>query len=150
MGNVPPQNSNSIVSPSASSLRKKRILLVEDSREIAESMTAVLKKDCFIDMENDSVKAFSSYRPGFYDLIFVDESMPKMDGYQLFRNIRRIDARAKICMMSANGGGGSRLRESYGDRQIMYAMEREEALPILKKPIDQATLLAMISRLTVE
>jgi CheY-like chemotaxis protein len=150
MGNVPPQNGNPIVLPSVSSLKKKRVLLIEDSRDIAESIMAFLQKDCFIDVENDSVKAFSSYRPGFYDLIFVDEFMPKMDGYELFRNIRRIDARAKVCMMSANNGIGSRMRESHAARQIIYAMEREEALPRLNKPFDKATLLAMVSRLTEE
>ncbi len=112
MANVPPQGDRPMAPPSTSTLRKKRILLVEDSRDIAEGIKSTLQEHYFVDVELDSVKAFTFYRPRFYDLIFLDY---KMDGYRFYQNIRRIDAKAKVCMITAYEEFGSRLHKSYSD-----------------------------------
>lgn len=73
----------------------KRILLVEDNelnREIASdiiSMTGAKVETA----ENGKVatEMFASSKPGYYDMIFMDISMPVMDGYLATRIIRSFD-----------------------------------------------------------
>jgi CheY-like chemotaxis protein len=145
MASVPPRHDRPLLPPSASPQRKRRILLVEDSRDAAESIKMTLQEHYFVDVQLDPVKAFTFYKPRFYDLILVDYKMPNMDGYQFCQNIRRIDATVKVCLITAYEDIGSRIHQPDSHGQMPYTMGEEPAVPILKKPFDRATLLATIS-----
>jgi two-component SAPR family response regulator len=41
-----------------------------------------------VDIYNDPIAALSNYRPGLYDLLFLDIRIPKMNGLELYQNIR--------------------------------------------------------------
>jgi DNA-binding response OmpR family regulator len=131
MATVPPQQDIPLFLPSATLPRKIRILLVGDSREEAESIRNALREHCYVDVELDAQRAYSSYRPRFYDVILIDYNTRQTDGYQLYRNIRMIDKTAKVCLITAHG-------ESIG---------QERSVAILIKPFDKATLFAKISKI---
>lgn len=73
----------------------KRVLLVEDNElnlEIAAELLQMLKLQ--VDTAEDgaaAVKRFAESRPGTYDLILMDIQMPRMNGYEAARAIRRMD-----------------------------------------------------------
>ena len=76
----------------------KKILVVEDEREIAELVKFLLETTgrYEVKMELESEKAHDSavtYRP---DAILLDLSMPKMDGWAVFDQIRRDGAFSDI------------------------------------------------------
>lgn len=49
----------------------------------------------------DAESALAKFRPENYDLAVLDIRMPKMNGFQLFRRLRKIDNNLKICFLTA-------------------------------------------------
>jgi DNA-binding response OmpR family regulator len=43
----------------------------------------------------------SNFKPGYYDLVILDIKMPKMDGFELYDEIKKRDNKVKICFLTA-------------------------------------------------
>jgi two-component system response regulator ChvI len=81
---------------------KKKILIVDDERDIGLSLKRVLEGQSFsVDYYSDSLEALSNFRAEVYDLAIFDIRMPRIDGTELYRRIRELDKRIKICFISA-------------------------------------------------
>ena len=79
-----------------------RILLVDDETDIVSLYKKNLSHDGFeVEAYNDPEIALSNFKPDAYDLIILDIRMPKMTGFELCREIRKIDEKVKICFMTA-------------------------------------------------
>jgi two-component system, OmpR family, response regulator ChvI len=104
---------------------KGRILLVDDDADITRSFALALQKDGFIvDTYNDPLIALGDFKADLYDLVLLDIRLPKMDGFELYDNIRGMDKRVKVCFISGY--------------QMNYLALREQGLPIdcfISKPI---------------
>jgi two-component system chemotaxis response regulator CheY len=73
--------------------RQIRILLVDDSvatrKMLMRSLTDTGLADFRFMEANDGVDALEKYRPGQLDLLMVDMEMPRMDGIEFLRTLRR-------------------------------------------------------------
>jgi two-component system, OmpR family, response regulator ChvI len=79
-----------------------RILVVDDEPDIATSMRAGLQRKGFqVDSFTSPADALAHYSPGAYQLLIVDVRMPDMDGFELFREIRKIDPIVKVRFLTA-------------------------------------------------
>jgi DNA-binding response OmpR family regulator len=45
--------------------------------------------------------ALSEFKAGMYDLAVLDIRMPEMNGFQLYRRLRDMDKRLKVCFLTA-------------------------------------------------
>jgi len=82
--------------------KKKRILLVDDEHDITFSLRIGLENNGFVvDTSNDPEEALSNFKAGLYDLLLIDVKMPKMNGFELYREIEKIDNKAKVCFITA-------------------------------------------------
>jgi two-component SAPR family response regulator len=73
----------------------KLVLEKEGIREADET-------NCFkVDSYNDPVLALKDYEKGHYDLLLIGVVMPKMNGFELAKEVRTIDDRVKICFLIA-------------------------------------------------
>ena len=133
------------VAKPAQSQRKRRILVVDDERDIADSIKVILQKRGYWVETSDAVRAYSSYRPNFYDLIILDYRMPNMDGFALFEQIKRINSRQKICFITAYEGLEKRFMHLKWEQRANSVFDDNVTVPLLKKPFDTATLLSMVS-----
>jgi DNA-binding response OmpR family regulator len=71
---------------------KSRILLVDDEHDNSSIFTIGLRDAGFeVDSYNDPELAISSFKPDYYDLAILDIKMPKMSGYELHDEIKKID-----------------------------------------------------------
>jgi DNA-binding response OmpR family regulator len=83
--------------------KKKRILLVDDEHDNNSIFTIGLQDAGFeVDAYNDPELALSSFKPDYYDLLVLDIRMPKMNGYELYENIRKMDNKVKVCFLTAS------------------------------------------------
>ena len=83
---------SSIESLANLNFKGKRVLLVEDNelnKEIAEELLTMTGLD--VDWAEDGIEAVDmlvEHEDGYYDIIFMDIQMPKMNGYDATRAIR--------------------------------------------------------------
>jgi two-component system catabolic regulation response regulator CreB/two-component system response regulator ChvI len=82
--------------------KKKRILLVDDEHDITFGFRIGLEDNGFVvDTFNDPQEALSNFKAGLYDLLLIDVKMPKMNGFELYREIEKIDDTPKVCFITA-------------------------------------------------
>ena len=87
------------------------ILLAEDERSVAFSISFALKADGHtIEIVSDGEEALSELtrKPGAFDLLITDHSMPRMNGMELVRRLRDTAFRGKIVVLSAHLSGENR------------------------------------------
>ena len=83
---------------------KGRILVVDDEPDITLTLEAGLEIVGLFDVDtfNDPESALKSFKPDYYSLVLIDIMMPKMDGFQLYESIKKIDPDVKACFLTAS------------------------------------------------
>jgi DNA-binding response OmpR family regulator len=118
---------------------KKRILLVDDEQDITYSFGIALEDKGFVvDTFNDPQEALSNFKAGLYDLLLLDIKMPKMNGFELYQEMEKIDNKAKACFITAFEVYYKSLRELFPNMKVDC---------FIKKPI---TTNDLVERLTSE
>ena len=83
-------------------MKGKRILIVDDEPDVNLALSIVLEDNNFIvDSFNDPLRALENFKANRYDLIILDIKMPKKDGFEVYKEILKIDNRVQVCFLSA-------------------------------------------------
>jgi CheY-like chemotaxis protein len=83
--------------------KKARVMVVDDEPDVISVLEIVLEENGFeVDSFKDPITALKNYKVGLYDLLIFDIKMPKMDGFELHDEIKKIDNKAKICFLTAS------------------------------------------------
>jgi DNA-binding response OmpR family regulator len=83
--------------------RRRRILAVDDEPDLTMLCRMSLEYYGFeVDTFNDPEEALTKFKPGSYDLVILDIKMPKMDGFELYHEIKKKDNNANICFLTAS------------------------------------------------
>lgn len=114
-----------------------KVLIIEDEKLLADSIRSVLERkgfeaECVYDGENGAEYA----ELGIYDLLILDVMMPKMNGYQVAREVRAKRCGTPILMLTARSELEDRI-EGLNAGADYY----------LTKPFDIRELLACINAL---
>jgi len=81
---------------------KAKILVVDNELDIANSLKKGLEfKGYVVEAYTEPQKALENYKVGEYDLCILDVKMPKMNGFQLYVEIKKLDSNVKICFCTA-------------------------------------------------
>ena len=79
-----------------------RILVVDDEADIRVILARGLEAEGFIVESSDSPKeVLNTFKPDTYDLALLDIRMPEMSGFELFREIRKLDPKVRVCFITA-------------------------------------------------
>ncbi len=80
----------------------KTVLIVDDEPDVKLALKIALEENGFeVDAFDDPIMALDHFKKGVYDLLILDIKMPKMHGFELYREIRKIDSQVKICFLTA-------------------------------------------------
>ena len=114
-----------------------KILIIEDEKRLANSMKALLELRGFeVEAVYDGETGEEYAELGVYDLLILDVMMPKMDGYQVARQVRSRCCATPILMLTAKSSLEDRI-EGLNAGADYY----------LTKPFDTRELLACINAL---
>ena len=83
---------------------QKRILIVDDDDEIRDLLEFdVSHSGYFVDTARDGLEGLNKALNNSYDLILLDVMMPKMNGFDVAKNIRQAKLNIPILMLTAKG-----------------------------------------------
>jgi DNA-binding response OmpR family regulator len=118
----------------------KRVLIVDDESDVNLAVRMVLEDNGFlVDSFTDPLLAFESVKgeAGKYELVILDIRMPNMNGFELYKQIKKIDDKVKVCFLTAG--------------EMDYEQFRKELSPALdencyiQKPIQNEILIKRLN-----
>jgi DNA-binding response OmpR family regulator len=79
-------------------------LVVDDERDIIITLQVGLEEDAGFDVDafTDPGLALSSFKPDIYHLVIIDIMMPKMNGFELYERLKKVDPDIKVCFLTAS------------------------------------------------
>ena len=79
-----------------------RILLVEDERNLADVVATRLRKEKYsVDVCNNGEDGLDDALSNIYDLIILDIMLPKVNGIDILREIKKNNINSKVIMLTA-------------------------------------------------
>jgi DNA-binding response OmpR family regulator len=116
----------------------KKILVVDDDPNITFTFKIVLEKQGFqVETYNDPSKFLKDFDDGSYDLALIDIRMPKMNGFELYREIRKKESDMKVCFVTAYEISKDEAGHPTADRSVDF----------IKKPISNEDLIVKVKNL---
>jgi two-component system, OmpR family, response regulator ChvI len=96
-------NNNNIENASQHhSKNPRKIPIVDDEPDITSSFDMILQMNGFeVDAFNDPLLALSNFKPNVYGLALLDIRKPKMNGFELYNQIKDIDNKIEACFITA-------------------------------------------------
>ncbi|MFH1989077.1 MAG: response regulator [Pseudomonadota bacterium] len=115
-----------------------RVLVVEDdpiNQEVIQELLEYL--GLLVELADDGIAALERARNGFYDLVFMDIQMPRLDGLQATREIRKLSGWEQIPIIAITANA------FVEDRQNCIAAGMND---YLTKPVDPDQLLVALDK----
>ena len=83
---------------------KKRILIVDDDDEIRDLLDFDIAQSGYItDTAKNGLEGLNKVLNNSYDLVLLDVMMPKMNGFDVCKNIRQAKIKIPVIMLTAKG-----------------------------------------------
>lgn len=118
------------------SSNEKKVLIVDDEPDVTGTFKVGLEERGFkVETFNDPETALSNFKPGKYDILLLDIKMPKMNGFELYEKIRKIDgdAKTKVCFITAYEVYYQSLREQFPETKIECYIKKPIQITDLSK-----------------
>jgi DNA-binding response OmpR family regulator len=120
-------------------MQEKRILIVDDEPDVNLALRIVLEDNNFIvDSFNDPLRALENFKADMYDLAILDIKMPKKDGFEVYKEILKIDNRVKVCFLTAGDINYRSLKETFP------TLDENQ---FIRKPIENIELIKQIHKI---
>ena len=114
-----------------------RILLVDDEPALRKMLTDRLRAEGYrIDTADNGVDAATKARAGGYDVIVLDLTLPRRDGLEVCRELRREGADTPVLMLTA--------RDAIADKVLGLKTGADD---YMTKPFECSELLARVEAL---
>jgi two-component system, OmpR family, response regulator ChvI len=122
-------------------LSPKKILIVDDEPDITLTLGKGLEQGGYdVHVFNDPLVALSNFKPDTYDLLLLDIKMPNMTGFELYRKLKEIDSKVKVCFITAF--------ETYYEKFRQEFFPLEEIKGFIRKPIQIQDLIRITNQIT--
>ena len=125
----------------------EKILIVDDDTNICELLRLYIEKDGFsVIIANDGATAVKMFREQQPDLMLLDIMLPKLDGWQVCREIRKTSDKP-IIMLTAKGETFDKVLglELGADDYIVKPFDTKEVVARIKAVLRRSTVSATVS-----
>ena len=79
-----------------------KILIVDDEKQLVSALTVILKQNNYsVDFSYNGEEGLDLARTGIYDLIILDVMMPKLDGFEVLKTLRKEKLDTPVLILSA-------------------------------------------------
>ena len=113
-----------------------RVLVVDDDKAICDYMETFLTKDGFeVKTMNDPSEAAEEVKQGGYHLVVLDLMMPKMDGVEVLKRIRKVDSDVAVVIFTG-----------YPSLESAVQSMKLDAVDYLKKPFNPEEFREVVDR----
>jgi DNA-binding NtrC family response regulator len=116
----------------------KNILFIDDEKDVTLTIKTILEETGLfnVDTFNDPDLALKRFKPNIYALAIIDIMMPKMSGFELYEELKKLDSDLKVCFLTAS--------EMYHQevREVEHCALNEDLF--LQKPISNEDLVSEI------
>ncbi len=83
-------------------LSRHRILVVDDEQDILDILHEHFAKECDVETAADGMTALAIVRARRPDVIFLDINMPGINGVDVLKSVKELDATIPVLMVTAN------------------------------------------------
>ena len=82
----------------------KNIIFIDDEKDVTFTIKTILEQTGLfhVDTFTDPDLALKRFKPSFYALVLIDIMMPKMGGFELYEQLKKIDPDVKVCFLTAS------------------------------------------------
>ena len=117
-----------------------RIFIVDDESDTCLALERILEENGFkVDKFTDPFLALKNFKADFYGMLILDIKMPKMNGFELYKQIKRIDTKVKTMFLTAL----TELQEHAVFRKEVYPKLGERHF--VSKPIENEDLVKRVN-----
>ena len=118
---------------------KKRILIVDNERDVCITLRKIFEQNGFIaDSFIEPILALENFKAGLYDLLLLDIKMSQMGGFELHKEMKKIDKEVKVCFLTATEMDFEKFRKV----KEFYVLDKER---FLRKPIESKEIIREIT-----
>lgn len=112
------------------------ILVVDDKDSMRSMLSQTLAEEGHrVDAAEDGKKALDLVANKTYDLVLTDLRMPNLDGLEVLRGVKSVDAETAVIVMTA-----------YGTIEDAVSAMKQGAFDFITKPLDTEHLCVLVSR----
>jgi DNA-binding NtrC family response regulator len=116
--------------------RRPALLVAEDDSTARKQLTRFLEKSGFFALTaNNGREALELFKKQEPEIVLTDLKMPELNGIKLLEEIRKINSRTKVIIMTA-----------YGDMQTVIRAMRLGAFDFIEKPLNLSELSQSLER----
>ena len=117
---------------------RRRVLVVDDNADAAQTLAMLLREmDCDVQVAHDGMAALESARASRPDLVLLDISMPRVDGYSVARQMRADNVLRDTPIVAVTGLGREhdrqRTREAGFNEHLVKPVAPEALREVLEK-----------------
>ena len=91
----------------------------------------------------DPILALENFRKRLYSLLILDIKMPKMNGFELYTKIKKIDDKIRVCFFTAL----AELQEYESFRKEVFPEEGKRYF--IQKPVRNEEVVRMVNTITM-
>ena len=119
---------------------KTLILVVDDQFGDRETLKAILEdKGYRVATANNGAEAIEMVKSRHYDIIFLDVRLPGMDGIETFEQVKVIDPKATVIMMTG-----------YTEEDLVRGAINEGTYTCIYKPFDMEKVIELLEKISKE
>lgn len=117
----------------------KKVLVVDDAAFMRMKLKDILEKNEYtvVAEAENGAEAIEKFKAESPDIVTMDITMPEMDGVEALKEIKAIDASAKVVMCSA-----------MGQQSMVMDAIRAGAMDFIVKPFDSGRVIQALDKIS--